>query len=132
MKLLVVFMVEFAIVTCINLLPCTDVVDQQRMARARNIIEASTPPGYTLRDIKPDVTLGRNPHRWIATFRRNDNHYENGCAYLVSTKKYFKRVCPARSEIRTISIRNTPNDNCISVEFLVNCYCENNPRRRRR
>lgn len=118
------------------LLPCTENVTPANMVSARNIIEAAIPPGYALTDLQPRVTTGRNPHRWVGSFTRNDNQYRADCQFLVVIKKDFKRYCPVGSEIRTVSICDDPNPNHkkIEVEFLVNCYCSKivNRRRRRR
>lgn len=114
------------------LLPCTDNVLPADMLLARNIIESSVPPNYRLADLQPRVTTGRNPHRWVGYFTRNDNQYRSDCLFLVSTKKDFKRYCPQGSEIRAISVNGNPNNQNIEVEFLVNCYCTKITRRRRR
>lgn len=116
----------------VNLLPCTDVVTPADILVARNILEDATPVGYILNDITAEVTIGRNPHRWRATFHRNDNNYNHGCEYLTIVKKEFKKTCPQGSEIRIVSLQNGLNGQCIVVEFLVNCMCTNIPRRRKR
>lgn len=104
-----------------NLLPCTDNVDDAVMDTARDIIRDSVPPGYNLQNVLPSVTLASNPHRWIATFTCNDNNYEFGCTFLTTVKSNFKRHCPQGCTIKTVSLMNVPNGRYISVEILVNC-----------
>lgn len=116
----------------INILPCTDGGTAEIIAAARNVILDATPPLYQLEDVVPHVTLGRNPHRWLGHFTRRDNQYDSGCQFLASLKRDFKRLCPQGSEIRTVSLINIQGNQRITVEFLVNCYCANNLRRRRR
>ncbi|KAJ8947655.1 hypothetical protein NQ318_009539 [Aromia moschata] len=94
-------------------------VNQQIIATARGVVENATPLGYTLDEVVPEVATGRNPHRWVCTFSRNDNNYESGCAFLVAVKKDFKRFCPQGSEVRIVMLRNLPNRPRISVEFLT-------------
>lgn len=96
------------------------------------LIQQSTPPGYTFVGVDPEITTSRNPHRWNARFTRNDGTYDCDCVYIVAIKKAFKKYCPAGSEISYIRIRRVPNSNEIIVEYLVNCYCTNVPRRRKR
>ncbi|KAL3287150.1 hypothetical protein HHI36_001629 [Cryptolaemus montrouzieri] len=70
------------IVHGINLLPCTDQPTPADMQLADDIIQDATPPGYSLVQVEPMVSTGRNPLRWIAFFTRNDNHYSCGCQYI--------------------------------------------------
>lgn len=117
--------------TAINLLPCTDNVDDNNMAAGGLILEDATPPGYTFQELHPVVQTGRNPHRWIGIFSRNDNHYDYGCAYITDIRNNFRRICPQGSEVSQIAVLRTPGNNRIQVEFLVNCLCTRIPRRRR-
>lgn len=92
------------------LLPCTDTPTPADLLTARNILGVSTSPGYALQELSPRVTSGRNPHRWIATFTRNDNNYS-----LTAVKKDFKRYCPMGSEIQIVNQDTEPNRNRIVV-----------------
>lgn len=130
--LIFAFLLEDMSSEAIDLLPCTDNPTAADFQTARRLIQQSTPPGYTFVDVDPEVTTGRNLHRWIARFTRNDGTYEYGCEYIVSVKQNFKRYCPAGSEVPNIRVRRIPNRNEIIVEYLVNCYCTNVSRRRRR
>ncbi|CAH0550971.1 unnamed protein product [Brassicogethes aeneus] len=71
---------------------CTENVDQRHMDQAREIIQDATPAGYTLGEVEAMTTTGRNPHRWIATFTRdnNDYNYETGCQYISAVPKELK------------------------------------------
>lgn len=116
------------------LLPCTENVNQQDLDTATDILRQATPPGYTINTVVPTVCTGRNPHRWVVSYSRNDNVYEAGCAFLTAIKKDFKRYCPQGSEVRMVMLTNQPNQlnqKLITVEFLVNCYCTNVVRRKR-
>lgn len=99
----------------INVPPCTDQVDLQVMNIATNILRYATPSGYNFDEVEPQVVTARNPHTWRATFTRNDNVYEVGCAFLTSVKKYFKRSCLQGSEIRVVILTNSPNGRRIAV-----------------
>lgn len=72
--------------TAINLLPCTDNVDNKKMAPARLILEDATSPGYTLQKLHPVVQTRRNLHRGIGIFSRNDNYYDYGCEYITDVR----------------------------------------------
>lgn len=68
----------------INLLPCTNQVNNADLHTATNIVTDGIPPGYVL---EPTVTEGRNRHRWIDTFSRNDNNYDLGLPTLAFNEK---------------------------------------------
>lgn len=127
-----VFFYLFLPALAINYLPCTENVDQRHMDQAREIIQDATPAGYILGEVEAMTTTGRNPHRWIATFTRDNNEYETGCQYISAVQREFKRKCPQGAEIRCVQVKSNPNERGIKVEFLVNCFCTNIPRRRRR
>lgn len=116
--------------TALDLLPCTDNPSPADRQLARRIIRDHTPPGYNMVDLDSEVTSGRNPHRWVGIFTRNDGQYECGCAYLTAVKRDFMRFCPTGSEISTVRLRRLQNGNRIIVEFLVNCFCTNIRRKR--
>ncbi|KAL3273321.1 hypothetical protein HHI36_014770 [Cryptolaemus montrouzieri] len=77
-----------------NQLTCTEQPTPADMQLSDDIIQDATPPGYSLVQVEPMVSTGRNPHRWIAFFTRNDNHYSCGCQYISHAKAEFKRLCP--------------------------------------
>lgn len=118
-------------IQAINILPCTENVDNAVMAATREVLEDATPPGYTLDNYHPCVQTGRNPHRCTVVYQRNDNHYSSGCDYLTAVRQDFKRLCPQGSEISYVTFQNVPMNPRIEVQFLVNCYCTKNPRRHR-
>ncbi|KAL3272066.1 hypothetical protein HHI36_022528 [Cryptolaemus montrouzieri] len=93
----------------INLLPCTEQPTLADMQLADDIIQDAFPPGYSLVQVEPMVSTGRNPNRWIAFFTRNDNHSSCGCQYISHAKAEFKRLCPQGSDISFVHVNNNPN-----------------------
>lgn len=118
-----VFLICFNKYKCIDNLPCTEGVNANDMALAERILQQSTPEGYVLFDYYPVAQTGRNPHRWIAQFRRRDNVYRQDCVYLTDVRLSFKQECPRGAEISQVQVCCSPTRNFIQIEFLVNCRC---------
>ncbi|XP_044749600.1 uncharacterized protein LOC123310219 [Coccinella septempunctata] len=119
-------------VNMLNLLPCTENVTPQDEQKAADIIKDSTPPGYTFIGVRPEVRLGRNPHRWIGVFTENTGAYETGCPAMVYLKQQFRKLVPQGSDLSSVRIIPSTSGSTIEVEYLVNCFCTKVPRRRRR
>lgn len=118
-------------IDAVDYLPCTENVDGVAMNLARRILENHLPQGYVLRDYYPVTQTGRNPHRWIAEYRRVDNIYRQDCDYLVDVRSTFKQHCPPGCEISQMLVSDSPNRQFIQIQILVNCRCQKLPRRRR-
>ncbi|KAL3272075.1 hypothetical protein HHI36_022537 [Cryptolaemus montrouzieri] len=116
----------------INLLPCTEQPTLADMQLADDIIQDAFPPGYSLVQVEPMVSTGRNPNRWIVFCTRNNKHSSCGCQYISHAKAEFKRLCPQGSDISFVHVNNNPNRQRVCVEFLVNCLCRKVVQRRRR
>lgn len=120
-----------SVVVMVNLLPCTEDVSQEDEARATEIIKDATPPGFTFVGVRPEVRLGRNPHRWIGIFLADSDSYETGCQSMRYLKQQFRRFVPQWSDISAVKITTSTSIKTIEVEYLVNCYCSKVSRRRR-
>lgn len=119
------------VVDMVNLLPCTENITPQAEEEACRIIKDATPPGFTNIGVRPEVRLGRNPHRWIGIFNNNAGTYETGCQAMYHVKQQFRRLVPQGSDLSSIRIIPSTSGTTIEVEYLVNCFCTKVPRRRR-
>lgn len=72
-------------------MPCTENVDANALNVARQILERNVPPGYRMTDFFPNTRTGRNPHRWVCIYERNDGVYSQTCDYLTTARTVLKK-----------------------------------------
>lgn len=115
MSVIVLTLFLAVMVGCINHVPCTDNVDVAAYDLAGRFLREYTPPGYRLIEYLPSTQTGRNPHRWICRYERDDNVYLQDCSYLTDVRASFKRDCPAGCEISQVAVTSTPTVSFIGV-----------------